>query len=209
MPDPYLYEGTDVLKNLLNIKDKKLLEEAEAGYVTYRLKEIALNPLPGNYDYYHLLDMHKYIFQDMYEWAGQQRKQNIYKEEHVLGGLSIDYSDIFDIQKDSERALSEMRKKNWDKYDVHEAALEFSESLARIWKVHPFREGNTRTTITFCCQYADEVGLNPDRELFENNAQYVRTALVAYNAVFDDLGDKSKPEYLVRIVEDAISRGRK
>ena len=70
MPDPYLYEGTDVLKNLLNIKDKKLLEEAEAGYVTYRLKEIALNPLPGNYDYYHLLDMHKYIFQDMYEWAG-------------------------------------------------------------------------------------------------------------------------------------------
>ena len=208
MPDPYLYEGTDVLKNLLNIKDKKLLEEAEAGYVTYRLKEIALNPLPGNYDYYHLLDMHKYIFQDMYEWAGQQRKQNIYKEEHVLGGLSIDYSDIFDIQKDSERALSEMRKKNWDKYDVHEAALEFSESLARIWKVHPFREGNTRTTITFCCQYADEVGLNPDREL-EDNAQYVRTALVAYNAVFDDLGDKSKPEYLVRIVEDAISRGRK
>ena len=178
MPDPYLYEGTDVLKNLLNIKDKKLLEEAEAGYVTYRLKEIALNPLPGNYDYYHLLDMHKYIFQDMYEWAGQQRKQNIYKEEHVLGGLSIDYSDIFDIQKDSERALSEMRKKNWDKYDVHEAALEFSESLARIWKVHPFREGNTRTTITFCCQYADEVGLNPDRELFEDNAQYVRTALV-------------------------------
>ena len=209
MPDPYLYEGTDVLKNLLNIKDKKLLEEAEAGYVTYRLKEIALNPLPGNYDYYHLLDMHKYIFQDMYEWAGQQRKQNIYKEEHVLGGLSIDYSDIFDIQKDSERALSEMRKKNWDKYDVHEAALEFSESLGRIWKVHPFREGNTRTTITFCCQYADEVGLNPDRELFEDNAQYVRTALVAYNAVFDDLGDKSKPEYLVRIVEDAISRGRK
>ena len=209
MPDPYLYEGTDVLKNLLNIKDKKLLEEAEAGYVTYRLKEIALNPLPGNYDYYHLLDMHKYIFQDMYEWAGQQRKQNIYKEEHVLGGLSIDYSDIFDIQKDSERALSEMRKKIWDKYDVHEAALEFSESLARIWKVHPFREGNTRTTITFCCQYADEVGLNPDRELFEDNAQYVRTALVAYNAVFDDLGDKSKPEYLVRIVEDAISRGRK
>ncbi len=49
-----------------------------------------------------LLKMHKYIFQDMYDWAGQQRKQNIYKEEHVLGGLSIDYSDVFDIQKDSD-----------------------------------------------------------------------------------------------------------
>ena len=117
MRDPYLYEGTDVLKNLLGLREKKILEEAES-------------------------------------------------------------------------------------------ALEFSESLAHIWKIHPFREGNTRTTITFCCQYADEVGLNPDRQLFEDNAQYVRTSLVAYNAVFDDLGDKSKPEYLVQIVEDAISRGK-
>ena len=132
MRDIYLYEGTDVLKNLLNIRDRKKLDEAEADYVTYRLKEIAKNQLPGNYDYFHLLRMHEYIFQDIYEWAGQQRKLNIYKEEDVLGGLSIDYSDIFDV----------------------------------------------------------------------------RTALVAYNAVFDDLGNLSKPEYLIRIVEDAISRGK-
>ena len=208
MRDIYLYEGTDVLKNLLNIRDRKLLDEAEADYVTYRLKEIAMNPLSGNYDYMHLLQMHKYIFQDIYEWAGQQRKLNIYKEEAVLGGLSVDYSEMFDIPKDSERVLSEMRAKPWKEMDTYEAAVQFSDSLARLWKVHPFREGNTRTTVTFCCQYADEVGLNPDRELFEDNAQYVRTALVAYNAVFDDIGDVSKPEYLIRIVEDAISRGR-
>ena len=205
MPDIYLYEGTDVLKNLLGIKERKLLEEAEAGYVTFRLKEIAMKPLPGGYDYPHLLEMHQYIFQDMYEWAGQQRKQNIYKEEPVLGGLSIDYSDMFDIPKDAERALTEMRSKAWSEMDTHEAAIQFSDSLAKLWKVHPFREGNTRTTVTFCCQYADEVGLCPNRELFEDNAQYVRTALVAYNAVFEDLGDVSKPEYLTRIVEDAIS----
>ena len=63
MPDIYLYEGTDVFKNLLWIKERKLLEEAEAGYVTFRLKEIAMNPLPGAYDYLHLLEMHRYIFQ--------------------------------------------------------------------------------------------------------------------------------------------------
>ena len=208
MPDLYLYEGTDVLKNLLGIRDRKLLEEAEAGYVSYRLKEIAINPIAGNYDYSHLLQVHQYIFQDMYEWAGQQRKLNIYKEEPVLGGLSIDYSDMFDIPRDAERILREMRHKKWDSMDTHRKAVEFSNSLAKLWKVHPFREGNTRTTVTFCCQYADEVGLNPNRELFEDNAQYVRTSLVAYNAVFDDLGDKSKPEYLIRIVEDAITRGK-
>lgn len=93
----------------MNIRDRKLLDEAEADYVTYRLKEIAMNLLSGNYDYMHLLQMHKYIFQDIYEWAGQQRKLNIYKEEAVLGGLSVDYSEMFDIPKDSERVLSEMR----------------------------------------------------------------------------------------------------
>ena len=130
MRDIYLYEGTDVLKNLLDIRDRKLLEDAEADYVTFRLKEIAINPLPGYYDYDYLLRMHKYIFQDIYEWAGQQRTLNIYKEEPVLGGLSVDYSEIFDIPRDSENILSEMRNKSWNTMDTHEAAVEFSISLA-------------------------------------------------------------------------------
>lgn len=208
MQDIYLYEDCDVLKNLLDIRDKKLLDEAEADYVTYRLKEIAIKPLHGSYHYAHLLQMHRYIFQDIFEWAGQQRKLNIYKEEPVLGGLSVAYSDVLDIRKDAEYALREMREKRWNSMNTHEAALQFSDSLAKLWKIHPFREGNTRTTITFCCQFADEIGLNPNRELFEQNAQYVRTALVAYNAIFDDMGDISKPEYLITFVEDSLASGR-
>ena len=206
MRDSYLYEDCDVLKNLLNIRDKELFNDAEADYVTYRLKEIAINPLPGAYDYEHLLKIHKYIFQDIYEWAGQPRRLNIYKEEPVLGGISIDYSDRMTISKDSEDVLMEMRKKPWNHMIVQEAAIQFADSLAKLWRIHPFREGNTRTIVTFCCQYADEIGLNPDRKLFESNAQYVRTALVAYNAIFDDLGDLSKKEYLIKIVEDAMIR---
>lgn len=204
MKDIYLYEDCGVLKNLLNIKDKKLFEDAEADYVTYRLKEIAINPLPGAYDYEHLLEIHKYIFQDIYEWAGQPRKLNIYKEEPILGGLSIDYSDWMSICKDSENVLVEMRKKSWKNMILHEAAKQFADSMAKLWRIHPFREGNTRTIVTFCCQFADEIGLIPSRKLFEDNAQYVRTALVAYNAVFNDLGDLSKKEYLIKIVKDAV-----
>ena len=208
MRDIYLYENSDVLKNLLDIRDRQLLNDAESDFLSFRLREIAATHLPGKYDYRHLLCMHQYLFQDLYEWAGQQRKQNIYKEEPVLGGVSIEYSDMFDIAKDAEWILSQMRKKEWMDMNTKEVAHEFSDSLAKLWKVHPFREGNTRTTVTFCCQYADEVGLKPDRQLFVVNAQYVRTALVAYNAVFDDLGDLSKPEYLIRIVEDALTRGK-
>lgn len=86
-----------------------------------------------------------------------------------------------------------------------QATTEFCGSLAKLWKVHPFREGNTRTTITFCCQYADEIGLKINRELFEKNSRYVRTALVAYNAYFADGSDFSKKEYLERIVYDAMA----
>ena len=58
------------------------------------------------------------------EWAGQQRKLNIYKEEPVLGGLSIDYSDLFDIQQDAESILYEMRHKKWNFFDILESAVE-------------------------------------------------------------------------------------
>lgn len=205
MRDPYLYENSDVLKNKLDIRTQDELNDAEADYVVYRLKELAMNPLPGEYNSEHLLKMHHYIFQDLYEWAGEPRIIAIYKEEDVLGGMSIEYSDPFDIVKDIHDIFSDMREKHWKVMDRRQATVEFCDSLARLWKVHPFREGNTRTTITFCCQYADAVGLRINRELFEKNSRYVRTALVAYNAYFADGSNFSKKEYLEKIVYDAMN----
>ncbi|MBE5879094.1 MAG: hypothetical protein E7288_03845 [Lachnospiraceae bacterium] len=204
MRDPYLYENSYVLKNKLDIKTQEELDEAEADYVVFRLKDLALNPMLGKYNTEHLLKMHYYIFQDLYEWAGEPRIISIYKEEDVLGGMSVEYSDPFDITNDIHHILSDMRQKKWKEMDRKQAADEFCDSLAKLWKVHPFREGNTRTTITFCCQYADEIGLKINRELFEKNSRYVRTALVAYNAYFSDGSDFSKKEYLEKIVYDAI-----
>ena len=204
MRDPYLYENSQVLKNKLNIRIQEELDDAEADYVVYRLKDLAMNPMPGEYNTEHLLQMHHYIFQDLYEWAGESRIIAIYKEEDVLGGMSVEYSDPFDITKDIHFILADMRQKPWNEMDRKQATTEFCDSLARLWKVHPFREGNTRTTITFCCQYADEIGLRINRELFEKNSRYVRTALVAYNAYFADGSDFSKKEYLEKIVYDAM-----
>ena len=205
MCDPYLYENTEVLKNKLDIRTQDGLNDAEADYVVYRLKELAMNPLPGEYNTEHLLRMHHCIFQDLYEWAGEPRIIAIYKEEDVLGGMSVEYSDPFDIVKDIHNILSDMRGKPWKDMDRKRATVEFCDSLARLWKVHPFREGNTRTTITFCCQYADAIGLKINRELFEKNSRYVRMALVAYNAYFADGSNFSKREYLEKIVYDAMA----
>ncbi len=61
--------------------------------------------------------------------------------------------------------------------------------------------------MTLICQYTESKGFVLDTELFEKNSVYVRNALVAASAVFKDLGDKSKPQYLVKIVKDALDRG--
>lgn len=204
MRDPYLYDDVAVLRNKLGIKSQALLDEAEADYVVYRLKDLAINPLPGDYHTDHFLKFHYTIFQDIFEWAGTPRTISIYKEEDVLGGQSVEYSDPFDIVTDIHHVLNRMREKDWISFNHEQLSEEFCDSLAALWKIHPFREGNTRTTITFCCQYIDEMGLRINRKLFEDNAGYVRTALVAYNAFFSDGNDFSKKEYLQKIVYDAF-----
>ena len=204
MRDPYLYEDVSVLKNKLGIKDQDMLDGAEANYVSLRLKNVALHPLKGDYHTPHFLRMHEELFQDLYEWAGTPRSIAIYKEEDVLGGMSIEYSDPFDIIADLSGALEYMRNKRWSIMKREDVSHEFCDSLARIWKVHPFREGNTRTVVTFCCQYIDELGYLINMDLFEKNARYLRTAMVAYNAHFSDGNDFSKKEYLYKIVDDAF-----
>jgi cell filamentation protein len=73
-----------------------------------------------------------------------------------------------------------------------------------VLRVHPFREGNTRTTITFFCDFADKMGFSLNRELFKDNAAYVRRALVAASANLKGYGDYSKPEYIESFICDAI-----
>lgn len=204
MRDPYLYDDVPVLRNKLGIHDQNLLDDAEADYVVYRLKDLVLNPLSGEYNTEHLLKMHEYIFKDLFEWAGVPRTISICKEEDVLGGQSIEYSAPVDIINDIHQVLSDMRLKDWKNMTRNQKATAFCDSLAKLWKIHPFREGNTRTTITFCCQFADEMGFPLNRKLFEENSRYVRTALVAYNAYFSDGTNFSKKEYLERIVNDAL-----
>lgn len=94
MRDPYLYDDIPVLRNKLGIRDQVLLDDAEADYVVYRLKDLVLNPLGGDYHTEHLLKMHEYIFGDLFEWAGAPRTIAIYKEEDVLGGQSVEYSTL-------------------------------------------------------------------------------------------------------------------
>jgi cell filamentation protein len=128
------------------------------------------------------------------------------KEEAVLGGLSILYSEPEKIIHDSTVVLDGMRRTEWSSLSLDKQAEALASHLAELWKVHPFREGNTRTSITFICQYVESTGIGIDRGLFQDNSQYMRNALVAATAVFPE-GDFRKPAYLYKIVKDSLERG--
>lgn len=209
MKDPYLIPNTDVLKNRASVRDKETLSCIEADITSVRLAELITQYKPvSHFNFEALCHIHQYIFQEIYEWAGSPRVINIEKFETVLGGLSVEYSDCFDIVKDAEQVLSEMHSIDWKKENVESAGDKLSDFMAGLWKVHPFREGNTRTIITFFCMFIESKGIYVESDLFKDNAAYMRNALVAASAVFSDLGDLRNKEYLQRIVTDAIAQGQ-
>ena len=206
--DPYIYSGTCVLVNKFGFRNQLDLDKAESDFTVLKIAEIAERPLPGDFDLVHLCNMHRYVFDDLFSWAGEIRTINIEKAEPALAGLSAEYSDYNLIIPETEAIMEEMQVSDWTELVLDEKVALFAEQIAKLWKIHPFREGNTRIITHFYCQYYDSRNNQINRKLFENNAKFFRASLVAANAVFADIGDKSNKSHLYKIVRDAISNGR-
>ena len=206
MHDPYLYDDCSVLKNKLGLKDEDMLEKAEVEFSCNAIHDLLTNPIQGSYDFAHLCKFHACIFSDVYEWAGQPRIISIEKQEAILGYMSIEYAKPQDIETEVTAILQKMNSVNWQALSLSRQAEALSKGLTELWKVHPFRDGNTRTTVTFICQFAESKGMFLDSSLFEQNAVYLRSALVAATAIFCE-GDFRRSEYLLRIVEDSLKLG--
>lgn len=186
MRDPYFYPDTEILKNRLGIMDDAGLKAAEADYVSLRLAELARDDSVRIFDFDCLCRMHYRIFQDIFEWAGKPRIINIEKAENALNGISIEYSDVFDIEGDAKAVLKDMNLYGWKKASFDDTVRNFSDCMAKLWKAHPFREGNTRTIVTFCAMFIEAQGIYIDSRLFKDNAKYMRDALERGKAVEED-----------------------
>ncbi len=190
------YPESDVLINKYNIRDKELLEKFEIQKVFAKLLGLDIKPerICYTYDAEHLVNIHKYLFGDIYEWAGTFRKENLYKSERVLSGGSAEYADYHEIEACLEKLLQEYAHIDWMKTTKKGDAI--SEFLLALWSIHPFREGNTRTCITFLWHYLKGKGVDFQVALLRNNPMYVRDSLVMAN--YD------QKEYLRRIISDAL-----
>lgn len=203
--DPYVYKGTNVLKNKLGIKDGSILEQAETELTVHNLLNVdeKIRCEKGKFDFEHLKKIHKHIFGDLYKWAGKPRTIDIYKSEVVLNDLSVEYSNHEMIEKDMKAAIDNLNSVKWDKLNNEEIVKEFAHRIAEVWKVHAFREGNTRTTMTFACQYAEAHGFKLDKTVFRENSGYVRNSLVMAS-----IGEYAEPKYLEGKIREAIGRGQ-
>ncbi len=199
MKDIYLYEDCTVLKNCLNIKDEKALDLAEAELSRANmmlLYEQGFNDFSANGICY----IHKYLFGDVYEWAGKYRIINIQKRENILGGISVWYSNDDTIEDDLNSAWAKINEVDWQNLSREDFAKKVARLFPALWQVHPFREGNTRTVVMLITFFAEHYGYYFDQELLARSAGYVRNSFVLAS-----LGENSEFEHLEAILLDAIS----
>jgi cell filamentation protein len=150
--DPYVYPGTTLLKNIPGIRNQKALDRFEADRVAQRSLELIEQPLSGFFDVDHLRRIHRYLFQDVYEWAGCFRTVDIAKGNSYFAHVPYIPSALEGLfEKLSEE--QHLRGVNQEAF-AHRGA----EILGTLNAVHPFREGNGRTQREFIRQLAHKNG---------------------------------------------------
>lgn len=147
----YCYPGTQVLINKFNIHDAQLLNTAEREITIVKAAVLA-DTITGGFDLAHLKSIHKFLFEDIYEWAGQLRTVDIAK------------GNIFCLVQFIEMQFSELyRKLKKDHFlkgeeDSEYVARKIAYYLSELNVIHPFREGNGRTQRIFCQQLCKNTG---------------------------------------------------
>lgn len=206
--DNYVYSSTNILKNKFNIMDKEQLEKKEEQLFEKRYKEIIRSKIDIKDKIEMLKYINKYLFSDIYEFAGSFRTIDIEKEEMVLNGLSMNYSKANLIEVNLLQVFNkysvttEMKKK----LSLEKLIERICMLTANIWKVHPFRDCNTRTIITFIIKYLEEIGIIMKNELFESKSTYLRDALIAASYEDREIGVYPNLIYLYKIVKNSIIR---
>ncbi|WFS69544.1 Fic family protein (plasmid) [Agrobacterium leguminum] len=162
--DPYCYPGTSVLINKFGVRDQEQLNVREQVTTKKALRDLELNPVKGNFDRQHLMEIHRRIFQDVYPFAGQQRTYNMSKPEPVLSGASVKYGDHKVMDQLLDHDTKELGRFRWDDSNKAQSAAHFTKLISNVWQAHAFREGNTRAIGVFMHQFAKERGFELDRE---------------------------------------------
>ena len=196
MKDPYVLEN-GVLKNKFNINSNEFLKVAEE--ITIPFKMLTANTINSKNGCESLKETHNHLFNEIYEWSGEFRTIPIEKAEKILGNDTIRYTAPKDIEKELKKIFKVMNETKFQDLSIEDRAVKFSSNIAAIWKVHPFRDGNTRTITTFAQKFLREKGLDLNLEIIKENHKYFRDCLVKASD-----GQYAETKYLEKIIKDCM-----
>lgn len=124
---------------------------------------------------------HRHIFNGVFPHAGQLRHYNITKEEWALRGDTVLYGHWPDLRSTLDYDIDQERRFDYSHLDERQTMERLAEFVAGLWQIHPFAEGNTRTTAVFAVKYLRSLGFEVDNEPFAHHSWYFRNALVRAN----------------------------
>jgi cell filamentation protein len=177
--DPYVYPGTAVLRNKLNIRDTDQLDFHEREIATQRIRQ---GVPTGNFDLKHLRAIHRHIFQDVYDWAGEIRTVEIAK-----GGSQFQFRRYIETgMADVHRRL--VAAEFLTDLDADAFAMAAGEIMGDVNYCHPFREGNGRTQLQYLRQLADQAGHPIDLTRFERES-WIAASRAAHKGDYALMGE--------------------
>ena len=148
----YCYPGSNVLKNKLNIRDNKLLKTAEEEITLIKQMELLKNPIKGNFSKAHLMNIHKFIFEDIYSFAGKIRREQISKADTLFYPPNL-------IDRELDKVFAKIKEKNMLRETDEEKVFDnLAYVMAELNIIHPFREGNGRSIREFIRLMAKRMG---------------------------------------------------
>ena len=125
--------------------------------------------------------IHKAIFEGVFKHAGRFRDYDITKKEWVLRGDTVFYAHWEDLSMTLQYDLDQERQFNYKSLDKNQLVEHIAKFVSGLWQIHPFGEGNTRTTAIFTIKYLRSLGFDVNNDMFEQHSWYFRNALVRAN----------------------------
>ena len=150
------------------------------------------------------LALHRRIFEGVFKHAGEIRKYDITKKEWVLDADTVNYLNWEDLYRALEFDIEQERHFSYKNLSLEQQVLHITQFVSSLWQIHPFGEGNTRTTAVFTILYLRHIGFSVENDLFANHSWYFRNALVRANYKNAVKGIDYSPIYLERFFRNLL-----
>ncbi len=162
----------------VRLSDEERTEEADkvSSRIVELLSETAFSFSPNEY-----ISIHRKLFQGIYKHAGKIRDYNITKKEWVLDGATVLYGSASELRDTLEYDFSQEKNFSYRGLSMDEILHHLALFISRLWQIHIFGEGNTRTTAVFFIKYLRTLGFSVTNDIFAEHAWYFRNALVRAN----------------------------